>query len=73
MLKCFFFRFFYLNPEQYTNEQIASFKTVTLARVICDTGEDFREVPKNAFFVDNGANAVPCSQIPVFDLTAWKE
>jgi len=53
--------------------KIEALKRVTLARVLCETGEDFPDVPRNAFRVDDGLNAVPCSEIPPLDLSAWRE
>lgn len=67
------YRFYYENQELYTRDQIKSIQQVTLARVICETGEDFPAVPRNAFLVDTGANAVRCADIPGIDLGPWRE
>ncbi|KAH7700432.1 Protein F49E12.1 [Aphelenchoides avenae] len=66
-------RFYYENQEMYSRDQIKAIQQVTLARVICETGENFPAVPRNAFLVDTGANAVRCADIPGIDLGPWRE
>uniref|UniRef100_A0A915DHU7 peroxidase n=1 Tax=Ditylenchus dipsaci TaxID=166011 RepID=A0A915DHU7_9BILA len=66
-------RMFFMNTGVFTTQQQQALSRVTMARVVCDTGEDFPTVPTSAFLVDDGRNAVPCTQIPTLDLNAWRE
>jgi peroxidase len=66
-------RFYFENVDIFTPSQIQSLQQVTLASVICETGEDFQRVPRNAFLLDNGTNFVPCSQIPRLSLAPWRD
>jgi peroxidase len=66
-------RFYFANPGVFTQNQTASLSRVGLSSVICLTGDNYPEVPINAFTVDMGQSAVSCRQIPQLDLTLWKE
>lgn len=47
---------------------------MTMSAIICQTGNNFHEIPKNAFFVDeSGSTAQPCANVGSIDLRAWQE
>ncbi|KAI1703528.1 hypothetical protein DdX_14861 [Ditylenchus destructor] len=62
-----------LSPDApwYSGAQLT--RTRDNGRLICDTVEDFPDVPMAAFMVDDGRSVVPCPQIPPLDLNAWRE
>ena len=64
-------RFFYMNPGVFEPEQVASIQKHSLARIICDDGDDIDEVPMNVFVSDQPR--VPCSRVPTIDLSLWQE
>ena len=71
--KCFL-RFFYKSPNIFTPEQIRSIESMNMATIICQTGNNFHEIPRNAFLVDEaGSTAAPCSSVGAIDLRAWQE
>ena len=64
-------RFFFMNPGVFEPEQVASIQKHSLARIICDDGDDIDEVPMNVFVT--GQERVPCSRVPTIDLSLWQE
>uniref|UniRef100_A0AC35U3Z6 ShKT domain-containing protein n=1 Tax=Rhabditophanes sp. KR3021 TaxID=114890 RepID=A0AC35U3Z6_9BILA len=65
-------RFFYKNSETFKPEQTEALDKITMATIICLTGENYKEITPNAFQVDRGETAIPCSDIPQLNLTAWR-
>ncbi|KAL3120763.1 hypothetical protein niasHT_008055 [Heterodera trifolii] len=63
-------RFYFENPGIFTRAQLAEIRRSSLARVICDNGDDFRTVPREAF---RTGPIVQCTEIPQMDLSKWKE
>uniref|UniRef100_A0AC34F8R2 ShKT domain-containing protein n=1 Tax=Panagrolaimus sp. ES5 TaxID=591445 RepID=A0AC34F8R2_9BILA len=67
-------RFFYKNPGIFTPAQVQSINSMTMSAIICQTGNNFHEIPRNAFFIDeSGATAQPCATVGSIDLRAWQE
>jgi peroxidase len=67
-------RFFYKAPGIFTPAQVQSIESMTMSAIICQTGNNFHEIPKIAFFVDeSGSTAQPCSNVGSIDLRAWQE
>uniref|UniRef100_A0A0K0FH85 peroxidase n=1 Tax=Strongyloides venezuelensis TaxID=75913 RepID=A0A0K0FH85_STRVS len=65
-------RFFYQNNKVFTNLQSKEINSVSIASVICSSEPDIKNVPINAFDADKGENAVPCSTIPLLNLSLWR-
>ena len=63
-------RFYYENPGVFTPEQLNEIKKASLSRVICDNGDDIREVQPNAFSTTEEQN---CRLLPSIQLAQWKE
>uniref|UniRef100_A0AC34R5A6 ShKT domain-containing protein n=1 Tax=Panagrolaimus sp. JU765 TaxID=591449 RepID=A0AC34R5A6_9BILA len=63
-------RFYFENPGIFTRAQLAEIRRSSLARVICDNGDNIRFVPREAFRL---GPMVDCSEIPSMDLSKWKE
>ncbi|VDM66656.1 unnamed protein product [Strongylus vulgaris] len=66
-------RFYYENSGIFTPAQVAALKAVTLSWVLCQTGDSMTRIVPNAFAIDRGEKAVPCSSLKPLDLSAWKE
>ncbi len=70
-------RFFYTNPDQFTEDQLATISKQTLARVLCDNADDPGKMalPKNVFKGISQENPiVSCSDLshhPPLDIAAW--
>lgn len=71
-------RFWYENsgyPAQFTLEQLDEIRKSTSARLICDNSDDIETIQASPMLVaDPYTNPrVPCSSLPIIDLTRWKE
>jgi peroxidase len=64
-------RFWYENDNVFTPSQLTEIKRTSLARILCDNGDDISSVQKNAFFLSR--EQLSCSAIPRIDLSAWKD
>lgn len=64
------FRFYYENPGIFTSAQLAQLEKVTLARLLCDNGENFGNTVADAFRL---GERVTCNAIPAMDLNAWAD
>lgn len=65
-----FSRFYYENPGIFTRGQLVEIRKSSLARLLCDNGDNIDFVPREAFRL---GRMTPCSQIPQMDLSRWKE
>ncbi|VDD87560.1 unnamed protein product [Enterobius vermicularis] len=66
-------RFYYENSEILSPEQIYEIKKISLSRVLCDSGDDFHKVPKDAFRKSGASDLLLCEEIPLPDWSTWKE
>ncbi|KAK0395009.1 hypothetical protein QR680_001060 [Steinernema hermaphroditum] len=66
-------RFYYENREVLSKEQIKEIRKVSLARILCDSGDHITSVPRNAFDQNKGEDLVDCSEVPGPDFRKWKE
>ncbi|XP_071524649.1 peroxidasin homolog isoform X1 [Panulirus ornatus] len=68
-------RFWYENPSIFKREQLAQIKQVTLGRVMCDNGDDIKDVTPDVFVLPREQKPafVQCSDIPYVDLRLWTE
>ena len=76
-LTLIFFRFWYENPSTFKPQQLDQIKQTSLARIICDNGDDVRSITPNVFLNmkredEIGNNKVnDCSEIPSVSLEMW--
>jgi len=72
-------RFFYENggqPHSFTIEQLDSIRSMSLARIFCDTSDSVSWVTHNVFWTPSTMNPwLPCyaNDIPQLDLNLWRE
>jgi peroxidase len=66
-------RFWYERRGQFTDEQLAVIRSTTLARVICDTGDNFTRIQEDVFAVTPLEQWKSCEDIPRLDLTPWQD
>ncbi|XP_043910076.1 myeloperoxidase [Protopterus annectens] len=65
-------RFWWENIDVFTSQQRDTLQQSTLSRIICDNTR-INTVPRDAFIFQSPQNYVKCSDIPRFNLNAWKE
>ncbi len=69
------YRYWYQNTGEFTSNQIAELQKHSLARVLCDSGDDINEVQSDIFqraIYPDGY--LSCDQIPGMNLTvAWMD
>uniref|UniRef100_A0A0P5JUL6 Chorion peroxidase n=1 Tax=Daphnia magna TaxID=35525 RepID=A0A0P5JUL6_9CRUS len=62
---------------QFTQQQLATLRSIGLARILCDNGDDIKSIQSSAFLRSDVQNRRrPCqgsSDIPELDLTLWRE
>ncbi|XP_072917938.1 peroxidasin homolog [Hemitrygon akajei] len=67
-------RFWYENPGVFTPAQLTQIKQASLARVICDNGDNIQQVQPDVFRVANYPQGfVNCREIPQIDLRMWQD
>ncbi|EZA59624.1 hypothetical protein DMN91_005421 [Ooceraea biroi] len=67
-------RFWYENPAVFRPEQLAQIQQVSLARILCDNGDNITRVQPDVFVLPEGRNNfVGCDEIPYVDLSAWSD
>ncbi|KAF2349212.1 VWFC domain, partial [Trinorchestia longiramus] len=68
-------RFWYEHPSVFKPEQLDQIKRVTLGRVLCDNGDDIRDVTKDVFILPHlqTPSFVPCQELPHVHLRFWTE
>ncbi|XP_011629559.1 peroxidasin [Pogonomyrmex barbatus] len=67
-------RFWYENPSAFRPEQLAQIQQISLARILCDNGDNITRVQPNVFLLPEGRNNfVSCDEIPYVDLTVWSD
>ncbi|XP_077147460.1 peroxidasin homolog [Ranitomeya variabilis] len=67
-------RFWYENPGMFTPAQLTQIKQTSLARVLCDNGDNITKVQPDVFKMAEFPHGyVSCKQIPQLDLRLWKD
>ena len=74
----FNFRFWYENPSVFKPSQLTELRQTSLARVLCDNGDDLQDITKNVFILQNEqtpSGFVKCNsdEIPRVNLLPWTE
>ncbi|XP_042897805.1 peroxidasin [Parasteatoda tepidariorum] len=68
-------RFWYENPGIFTTDQLTQIKQSSLARVICDNGDNITTLTKDVFTVPHlqSPKFTSCSSLPSIKLNVWTE
>lgn len=67
-------RFYYENPSVFKPEQLTQIKQYSLARVLCDNGDNITKVTGNVFLLPElQGGYLDCTEIPEVDLRVWYE
>ncbi|XP_073436974.1 peroxidasin homolog [Dendrobates tinctorius] len=67
-------RFWYSNPGVFTPPQLTQIKQTSLARILCDNGDNIRHVQEDVFHVASFPNGMKkCEDLPGIDLRFWQE
>ncbi|CAH0386545.1 unnamed protein product [Bemisia tabaci] len=66
-------RFWYENPSAFKPSQLTQIKQTSLARILCDNGDNINKITKDAFLLPSlqKSSIVSCSEIPSVDLRFW--
>ncbi|XP_075679752.1 eosinophil peroxidase-like isoform X1 [Dermatophagoides pteronyssinus] len=66
-------RFFYLNKNIFTDEQLKQLETTTtLSAIICQNSDNIKTIIKKSFHLPNDNQSwIECDQLPKIDLTKW--
>ena len=70
----FITRFWYESLSTFKPQQIDQIKQTSLARIICDNGDDMTSITANPFLNmqnDTGNVLIGCSDIPSVSLEMW--
>jgi peroxidase len=66
-------RFFYENKKILSKDQIRQIKRVSLARILCDSSDGMKAVPRHAFNQIKANDLVTCDQLDQPNYLVWKE
>uniref|UniRef100_H2MU80 Peroxidasin n=1 Tax=Oryzias latipes TaxID=8090 RepID=H2MU80_ORYLA len=67
-------RFWYENPGVFTPSQLTQLKQASLARVLCDNGDNITRVQSDVFMVAELPHGFgSCDDIPHIDLRMWQD
>lgn len=68
------YRFWYESPTQFKPEQLQQIRQISLARILCDNGDNITRVQRDIFQLPEGENSfVNCEEIPAIDLRFWSD
>ncbi|CAH1270789.1 PXDN [Branchiostoma lanceolatum] len=68
-------RFWFENPDQFTEAQLAEIRKTSLARILCDNTDGTTRMQPDVFLqpTQPGNERVACSSLPQMDLTKWRQ
>jgi len=67
-------RFWYENPSVFRSEQLVQIRQISLARILCDNGDNITRIQPDVFILPEGHNNfVSCDAIPYVDLNVWSD
>lgn len=65
-------RHWYENPATFRPEQLSQIKMTSLARILCDNGDNITEINRNVFHLaDTQGGRVACTDVPRMNLGVW--
>lgn len=67
-------RFWYENPSVFKPEQLTQIKQASLARILCDNGDNITRITRNVFTLPSSQGGyVECKDIPLISLHIWTD
>ena len=66
-------RLWYENSRVFTRRQLREIRKVTLAKILCNNGDNITRIPRQVMKYSRSPQIVDCSNIPDLNLFAWKE
>ncbi|KAG7189813.1 hypothetical protein KM043_017473 [Ampulex compressa] len=67
-------RFWHESLSVFRPEQLSQIRQTSLARILCDNGDNIRRIQPDVFLLPEGHNAfVSCEEIPYVDLRVWSD
>jgi len=66
-------RFWYESPGVLTQGQLDQVKQVSLARIICDNGDNIKRLPHNVFLNEDVNKFSKCDSVPKMSLNPWTD
>lgn len=67
-------RFWYESTTSFKPEQLQQIKQTSLARILCDNGDNITRVQRDVFLLPKGNDGyVSCDEIPYVDLRMWSD
>lgn len=68
------YRLWYENPGVFSPAQLTQIKQVSLARILCDNGDNITRVQRDVFRVAEFPHGYgSCDEIPKVDLRMWQD
>ena len=64
-------RFYWENPNMFSNVQRQTLSQITIAKVICENADNITNISPRAF--EYGIDEVSCNSLPSLDLTNWRD
>ncbi|KAL1130925.1 hypothetical protein AAG570_012166 [Ranatra chinensis] len=66
-------RFWYENPSTFSSAQLTQIRQSSLARVLCDNGDNITQVTSNVFVLPKmqSPHIIDCDKVPIVDLRFW--
>lgn len=67
-------RFWYENPTTFKPEQLQQLKETSLARILCDSGDNIDTIGENVFLLPEVQDGlIACEDVPSMDLRFWAD
>lgn len=66
-------RFWYENTMIFNEYQIEQIKQVSLARILCDNGDNIDTIGEDVFILPEEEGLIECADLPSIDLRFWVE
>ncbi|CAH0578009.1 unnamed protein product [Chrysodeixis includens] len=67
-------RFWYENPSVFKPDQLRQIKETSLARILCDNGDNIDTIGENVFFLPEVQDGlVSCEDLPSIDFRYWAD